>query len=124
MEMQDHDCGDSCDCMEESKESVQIRTTLSHANPLNETRDTSAQQPRFQPGDLGNSLRLTNSSALCQVPRSGLTVREIHEQGILAMLTRLGLAEDMSSADLKKLGDVQYVAEVAAQCTEHMQQTE
>ena len=40
------------------------------------------------------------------------------------MLTRLGLAEDMSSADLKKLGDVQYVAEVAAQCTEHMQQTE
>ena len=74
------------------------------------------------------SQNVTNQSSVTTAEQSklrGMTVKDIWtSNGQMQLLEQLGLTEVMLDSDIKHASDVQYVADVALDCTQHMLRTE
>jgi len=53
-----------------------------------------------------------------------MTVSQMYQHGTRALLDQIGISQHMTQCDLQNLDDPQQVSLVAAQCTEHMINTE
>ena len=51
-------------------------------------------------------------------------MHEYYQKGPLYLLTHLGLADNLAKCDLQEISNPQYVADVAATCTDHLHKTQ